>query len=64
MSPGFVLRGETTMTLILFAFASGLLLIFAACVRHRRFQIVALRADESGVRNSPDTAERISRCLN
>lgn len=52
------------MTLILFACASGLLLIFAACVRHRRFEIVALRADESGVRNSADTAEGISRCLN
>lgn len=44
------------MTLILFAFASGLL-IFASSVSHRRFEIVALRADESDGGKPPGTSE-------
>lgn len=53
------------MTLILVSIASGLLLIFAACMHHRRSEIVALKADESGVRNPPPgTSEGVSRCSN
>lgn len=52
------------MTLILFVLASGLPLILAARVQQRRSEIVAFAFDESGVRNSPDTSEGISRCSN
>tara|TARA_R110000796_G_scaffold40235_2_gene99672 strand:- start:1720 stop:1866 length:147 start_codon:yes stop_codon:yes gene_type:complete len=48
------------MTLILFAFASGLPLIFAARVHQRRTEIVALTVAESGVRNSPNRSEEFS----
>ncbi len=43
------------MSLILFAIASGLLLIFAACVRQRRLE---------GVRISPDISKGVSPCSN
>ena len=52
------------MTLILFAIACGLPLRFAARVHQRRPEIVAFAFAESGVRNSPDTSEGISRCSN
>lgn len=52
------------MTLILLAFACGLPLILAARVQQRRSEIVAFAFAESGVRNSPDISEGISRCSN